>query len=535
MRECKRGYFQFSSREDGLYLTVYPPEEGSQIASINDALYYLEKRSIVGCDTVQINRIFAQARYEVYSEKILDTAPNPINSFGDYRISMDTMEVHAVFYPPFEGASDLTENEICRDLENMGIRYGILQENIHKFVETKTYGDSFMVAQGKQPRHGKDGYIEYKFNPQLKPTPKMNEDGTVDFHTLESVNHIKKGDVVAVLHPEDVGDEGIDVLGRSVMPRKVKHVIFRNGRNLTISEDGLSLISMVSGHVMLENEKIFVSNVLELVDVDASTGDIDYDGSVNIKGNVLAGFSVKASGDVSVSGIVEGASIRAGGTITFNRGVQGMNKAIIVAGGNIISKFIEGAELVQAGGYIETDSILHSKVMANGPITASGRNGLIVGGEVRSLVMIEAKTIGNEMGTATVVGVGVDPAMKKRLDELKKELDKLGNNKIQLNQILSALRKRQELDGKLDPEKKELQQKTMRNVIILENQLNIDKKEYDEIRQHISEDKNARIKVNRTAYVGTKLVFGDQYLFIKQKYDYCQFIKERADIKNVAL
>lgn len=45
------------------------------------------------------------------------------------------------------------------------------------------------------------------------------------------------------------------------------------------------------------------------------------------------------------------------------------------------------------------------------------------------------------MGTATVVGVGVDPAAKKRVDELKTSLQKLGDSKIQLNQIMTALRK----------------------------------------------------------------------------------------------
>ena len=37
------------------------------------------------------------------------------------------------------------------------------------------------------------------------------------------------------------------------------------------------------------------------------------------------------------------------------------------------------------------------------------------------------------------------------------------------------------------------------------------------------------------AYVGVKLVFGDQCMFVKQKYDYCQFIKEGADIKCAAI
>lgn len=155
--------------------------------------------------------------------------------------------------------------------------------------------------------------------------------------------------------------------------------------------------------------------------MDNSTGDIDYQGNINIKGNVLAGFSVKATGDIAVSGIVEGATIVAGGNITFNRGVQGMNRAVIKAGGNIVTKFLESVEQVEAGGSIETDSILHSKVNAKGSIKAAGKKGLIIGGEVRSMTLVEAKVIGNELGTATVIGVGVDPGSQKTSGRIAKE------------------------------------------------------------------------------------------------------------------
>lgn len=280
---------------------------------------------------------------------------------------------------------------------------------------------------------------------------------------------------------------------------------------------------------------MFVSNVLELVDVDNSTGDIDYNGDVSIKGNVLAGFTVKASGNVVVTGVVEGATVIAGGDITLNRGVQGMNKAVIKAGGKIVSKFIESVQLVEAGGNIEADSILHSKVVAKGVINANGKNGLIIGGDVKSTVMIQAKTIGNEMGTATVVGVGVDPTMKKRMDELKKGLSKMGDEKIQLAQLMTALRKKQDAEGTLSPEKQEMLSKTMRNLLVMDQQLAKEKKEYEDIRSCIGEEKNACIKVSNRAYVGTKLMFGDICMFLKEKYDYCQFRKEGAEIKSLPL
>ena len=531
MRKCDRGYFQFESRDDGLYVTVFPPVNGDKPVSVAEALYYIDKKKILDCDVAKLSEVFKKGVTAIATAKISQINTFPMQEFGDYRLSSDCMRLEAVFYPAFVDGSDLTLEEIKRDLHNLGIKSGIKEEEIQRFIDERRYYESYVLAEGKVPREGHDGSIEYLFNTELKPTPKMNEDGTVDFHTLENVNHVKVGDVVAVLHPEDRGEPGCDLLGRTVMPRKVKHVIFRNGNNLSVSESGMELVSKVNGHVILEGDKIFVSDVMEVVDVDASTGDIDYQGSVLIKGNVLAGFSVKASGDVTVSGIVEGATITAGGNITFNRGVQGMNKAVIKAGGNIVTKFIESASLVQAGGTIETDSILHSKVTANGSITASGKNGLIVGGDVRSTVLVEAKNIGNEMGTTTVVGVGVDPSAKKRIDELKDSLQKLGDNKIHLNQVLTALRKKQDIEGKLPPDKVELQQKTMRNLILLEKDLNDQKKELEVLRTQVSEDVNARVKVLRNIYVGTKLIFGDQSYFIKEKAGFCQYMKERAEIK----
>lgn len=535
MIECTGGYFQFAIKEDGLYFTVYPPKNGEKPATVADALFYLDKKNIVDCDTLKIKEAFAKVKNSAYTVKVSEGTSLSFREFGVYSMSPDLMVMEAVFYPPFEGAGMLTEEEIIKDITHLGVKNGIKKEVIQQFLSERQYGRTYVVAQGRPAVEGHDGFVEYKFNTELKPKPKMNEDGTVDFHTLENVNHIQAGDVVAVLHREDRGEQGEDLLGRPVQPKKVRHVVFRHGRDLSISEDGTKLISNVSGHVTLEDDKVFVSNVMEVVDVDNSTGDIDYQGNITITGNVLAGFSVKATGDISVSGIVEGATIIAGGNITFNRGVQGMNRAVIRAGGNIVSKFLESVELVEAGGNIETDSILHSKVIAKGSIKASGRKGLIIGGEVRSMMLVEAKNIGNELGTATVIGVGVDPAAKKRLDELQKNLQAMGNNKIQLNQIITALRKKQDAEGELPIEKKELLQKTMKNMLMLEKDLNEQKKEYEELRDAVSEDSNARIKVSGTANNGTKLVFGDQFMFIKQKYDHCQFIKERADIKSIPL
>ena len=56
----------------------------------------------------------------------------------------------------------------------------------------------------------------------------------------------------------------------------------------SLNEDGCQLLSLVDGHVSLISGSIFVSNNYEIpADVDTSTGDISFEGTVMVRGNVL--------------------------------------------------------------------------------------------------------------------------------------------------------------------------------------------------------------------------------------------------------
>lgn len=527
------GYFQFENMSDGLYINIYAPDNGGRAVVMDDIIHYIDKANISECDLPAIKTALISCN-DFIKVRIGDTVL-PSNEWGEYRISTDLLRTEAVFYPGFVGAGVLSADEIVRDLNNLGIRYGIDTELIQEIAKEKNFFENYVVAQGTPPVDGVDAYITYQFDAEKKAKPKVKEDGSVDFHNLDALNHVKKGDVVAVITPEIPGTPGTDVLGRTIIPKKAKKTVFKHGRNMVVSEDGLKLLADVNGHVTLEGDKVFVSNVLEVVNVDASTGDIDYDGNVLITGNVLSGFSVKASGNIEVNGIVEGATVEAGGDLTLIHGVQGMGKAILKCNGNMVTKFLESAKLVTVGGNLETDTILHSKVEVRGKIDVTGKNGLIVGGDVRSTVLISAKYIGNEMGTTTIVGVGVDPSDKRKLEELKKEITALNDTKVKLNQIITALRKKQEAEGKLDEDKLDMLQKSTRNLILSEHEMTIKRNEFNELNNLVSEDSNARIKISRTIYSGTKIMFGDNYIFIKNKYDYCQFIKSGADIKSIPL
>lgn len=54
MEKCTKGYFEFDTRQDGLYLTVYPPQQGEPALDAGEVLYYIEKKNIYGCDITLI-------------------------------------------------------------------------------------------------------------------------------------------------------------------------------------------------------------------------------------------------------------------------------------------------------------------------------------------------------------------------------------------------------------------------------------------------------------------------------------------------
>ena len=63
-------------------------------------------------------------------------------------------------------------------------------------------------------------------------------------------------------------------------------------------------------------------------------------------------------------------------------------------------------------------------------------------------------------------------------------------------------------EGELPPDKKELQQSTMRKVIMIEKELTEQRNELEQLKAQLREDGNARIKVSGNAYLCCRLVFG---------------------------
>ena len=362
----------------------------------------------------------------------------------------------------------------------------------------------------------------------------MNEDGSVDFFNLNILNNVMEGDLLAKLHPEVKGEMGRNVLGEPIIPPPVKKELIRYERNSILSEDKTELTSAVNGHVSLVDGRVFVSNVYEVDNVDNSTGNIDYDGSVKVKGNVSENFSVKAKGDVEVVGVVEGAYIESGGNIIIGRGMNGMEKGELKARGNIIAKFLENAK-ASAEGYVESESIIHSTVIAGTEIHVHGKRGFITGGRVSAQNLIEAKVFGSNMGAITTVEVGIDPQLKVKSQELKQEIQDINKSIKKVDPVVKAAAMKLKTGGSLELDQLMYMKQLADQSRNLHRQLASDMFMLEELDGILECEADARIEVTDVMYPGTILVISEASMNVKQKYQYCRFRKIRGDVKMEGL
>lgn len=527
----KNAYVNINIRSNGTFLALHPATEGGMGINIEAVEAYLDK--VFGGEYEKVLVREELKKPLPFAREILITQKPTavVDETVVVTIAPDRMTASGRFYPPSEGGNKLDKEGIISEMVKAGVKYGVVDLNLNEFLEKRTYGESILLAEATKQVEGSDAEITYNFNTGLTQKPKVNEDGSVDFHHLDLISSVTAGDLLATLKPAVQGKPGIDVCGGLLRPVKVKNLVLRTGKNIRLSEDGLSAYTEVSGHATVVEDRIFVSDVYEVpANVDASTGDITCEGNVHVRGNVMTGYAVYAKGDIIVDGVVEGATLHAGGHIILKRGVQGMDRAVLKAGGNLISRFIENAT-AEADGYVTADAIMHSTTVAKGDITVSGKKGLIVGGTLRSGTMISAKNIGSTMGTNTVLEVGIEPEILEEFHKLNEEIEvnKMEQEK-NMPQLL-AFAKRMKLGEKLSADKM-LQFKALndsRERLMKREEEIIARTKF--LKEQIDGYNSGSIRVQGVIYPGCKLTISGASYYVKQEATYCSFEKEQGDVR----
>lgn len=191
------------------------------------------------------------------------------------------------------------------------------------------------LAVGVKPRASREPSIRFIFEEEAAA---IDWDAIrIDHYEAHGIAGVQKGAVLAIKDPGELGTPGTDVYGNPINPKPLRDIQILVGEGAELSADGLQAIATASGLPSLQGGVIRVTKVFELPgDADVSTGNINIDGDIIIKGNVLENVKVDSKkGTIIVNGLVSGATLRAGGSITVLRNVV---RSQLYAGGFSITQ-----------------------------------------------------------------------------------------------------------------------------------------------------------------------------------------------------
>ena len=436
-------------------------------------------------------------------------------------VSYDEMEAY-LYLPEPEADKKYTVRELEQLLADNGVTHGILEDKIQEIVDKKIYMKDVKVAEGTLTAPGEDGYFEYHFRRNLDNKPQVRPDGSVDYWNLSLIEAVTEGQVIAVYHPAVQGIDGVNVRGVTKPADRAREQQPLKGKGFTRLEDNLVYTASLTGKIEMKNDHINISPVYEIFgNVGVESGNVDFHGDVLIHGNVEAGMKVKATGTVTVDGVVEAAEVYAGRDIVLRGGVMGDSRAVIHSDNNIHAKFFEYST-VECLGDIDAEVFMASVVECYGQIVLNGRKARIIGGKVKAIKGIDCKEIGNGSEIVTEINVGVEIESYRHQQYLQKKISK-EKDELEVAEVAEERFEEAQRQGRqIDISQK---MALMRTRIKLESDLTSDKNELVKVSRMIEDGSRATVKVFSHVHPGVRIGIGDLRLDVKDRFQSIEFVK----------
>lgn len=456
----------------------------------------------------------------------------------DIEISEDNMKAYVAITKPRGMSIPKVENVIAA-AEAVGIKNGINKDAIKEIIISKNFGEKVFFAKGTEPVNGRDGYIEYKIKlaenkDKLKPT--AEDGGKVDFKNLDIVENVQVGQILAVKKLPEQGKIGMDILGNEIPAQDGIEIDIEEGKNTILSEDGINLSATIDGMVSMIGKKIDVLNVFVVEEVGIASGNVNFSGSVVVKRDVQADYSIKAEGNIIVNGNVEKAFLSSDGDITVKGACFGKGEGELHSKNDLLLNFIESTKVEAEGNVIVNEGIMNCDVTAGKKILVVDRKGTIVGGDLKAAEGVEAINIGSTRSIKTEIEVGVNPHILESIKKIEIEIDETRKKMEQVEKNLNFLQDMKNSAGENFPEDKEDMLKKMTSAkFTMAKSIKKLEIELEEMKKTAGNVKNAVVAVHNICYAGVKVKIRKGSYTVKEPLINVKFYYDNGEVKITSL
>lgn len=363
------------------------------------------------------------------------------------------------------GGKHLTAKAILNSAQQSGVTKGFTKEQLLKLARqaAKEPAGSIVngeIAHGKEAINGKDSKIKWLvLSAQDRILrPKAREDGSVDMRDLGDIICVKVGDPLAKKIMLTEGVKGFTVNGSPLEPVPGEDITLQAGEGTTISpKNDQILISTLIGLPRIIDNGMEVDSVYRIKNVDISTGHIKFEGSVIIDGDVCEGMKVTATGDITIGGFVESATLEAGGDITIGSGIIGRKQDVeelsiddikmsvcIHAKGKVFAKYCQYAEISCHSLRIE-NQMMHSIIDVEEILWLGSdekASGKLIAGYIKAGKSVHAGIVGATAGSTTIINFSKKiNLIKEHLEDIEARLKIDSDKSTELQVAVNKLRK----------------------------------------------------------------------------------------------
>jgi uncharacterized protein (DUF342 family) len=433
--------------EEGLMAYLAPSELLSPVRAegLNEAL------AVLGLDQLDLNeevsaQLLQAARSNQSFEILLAKARD-----AEYKIALsaDCMRATAEAKPSL-GGKELD----VQDVEAALLELGVLPELVDRraIALLRESGGPVDVARGRQVNHGTDTRFDAAFGLEDATGPVIDERGIADYFATKHYMVVDVGDVLMRRQSATDGDAGSTVLGKEIKAKKGKVLTFKKHPGSEVSSDDDNvLLASAKGHPVIENQGVRVDQTLSLPSANLASGNINFDGSVVIDGDVFSQVHIIATGDIFVKGTVENAHLEAGINIVIGGGVISESvpnldeppkiTTILSAGGDVHAKFLNQTSLTAKKNVLIQSYVMNSEleIEENLVIGEKSGKGALIGGSTFVGHSVTLNSLGSSAYVQTELVCGRAHELRKALAPISRLLERRTAERKQLEKILSKI------------------------------------------------------------------------------------------------
>lgn len=356
-----------------------------------------------------------------------------------------------------DGDFNFSKEFIVKQLRMSDLKGEIPDSDLTELVQAANRRENLdgkVAGRGQLAVSGVDPYIHLVF----KDAPKrVSDNDIINIRDSQQRSIVQAGQLIAeirYLQPEVIG---MNILGEPLQPEPGPQMDVVLGEGVVQSVPGKFFAEFGGVPTVEDGNKLgLIKSHVHEGDVNLKSGNIYFDGPVEIKGSVDAGALVRVKGPLKVYGSITGGTVISREPIEVVESIVTGQQGKVICNTHIKADFIENSNIECDGSLVVTKSLISSDVVAGDYIQALAPDGVIGGGTIMSRNLVAAANIGFAKGARTKFVVGVDHRIirrtKIREKRLKNLLDAQERYKLEFRELA------QKKDGQLTPKHKQMKE-----------------------------------------------------------------------------